>query len=234
MHFSIKISASFTAKFLHFYTNNSPICFDNICPIFTTKCSLFFTIKFLQFLQQNILHFLHQNFSIFYNIISPIFTTKCSSFFTTKFLHFLHQNFSIFYNKISLFLQQFRLIIRLKIYWQPWLGSGSLISRVYDHHAHQPQCLIIWTWMTTGKITIEFWTSDPDYGEKLEKQDSFEIMPTRESTWQYNQYTYTPLQNNYKDAVFYRKCSPKIWEYGNFWSWNLYSICSREMMRNYA
>jgi len=57
--------------------------------------------------------------------------------------------------------------------------------------------------MTTGKITIEFWTSDPDYGEKLEKQDSFEIMPTRESTWQYNQYTYTPLQNNYKVRVLY-------------------------------
>ena len=82
-------------------------------------------------------------------------------------------------------------------------GSGSLISRVFDHHANQAQCVIVWTWMTTGKITIEFWTSDPDYGEKVEMQDYFEITADRESRWQFNQYTYTPLQNNFKVRVVY-------------------------------
>lgn len=55
-------------------------------------------------------------------------------------------------------------------------GSGSIISRVYDHKASPDQCVMIYTWMTTGTITVEFWSAEAEYGEKLEKQDSFEIV----------------------------------------------------------
>ena len=62
-------------------------------------------------------------------------------------------------------------------------GSASLISRVFEHDSSPDQCVIIWTWITSGKITVEFWSAESKHGEKDVKQDEFEILPDPDRGW---------------------------------------------------
>ena len=47
-------------------------------------------------------------------------------------------------------------------------GNGALISRAIDQKKSESQCFSIWTFFGgAGKLTVELWSVEPDYGELL-------------------------------------------------------------------
>ena len=69
------------------------------------------------------------------------------------------------------------------------------------------QCVIVWSWIPSGRVTVEFWSVEDKHGLALEKQDSFVIeahnIGEMENKWQFNQYNYKPKQSKFKVRINY-------------------------------